>query len=258
MHWEQRCYRARPVRPTVEIAAPPFPRDLPWVNVAPLRMDKQIGRPVLVEFWDFCRPNSMRTLPYVREWHHRYEGAGLRVIGVHTSGFPPSASEEAVRAAVERLEIDWPVAIDVDHGVWEWYGNEGWPARYLWDQRGALAYYHYGEGAYEETERAIQELVGAEREPVAPVRPEDVPGAGLVPQGEDREGPWSGPYAAGGVWAVLDGAGTVTANGREIEIPGPGAYPLIEHDRHTEGELDLTVGDGVECLAVCFTPGVAG
>ena len=41
--------------PVDTIAAPPFPRDLPWVNVAPLRMDKQRGRPVLVEFWDFCR-----------------------------------------------------------------------------------------------------------------------------------------------------------------------------------------------------------
>jgi thiol-disulfide isomerase/thioredoxin len=250
-------YRARPVRPPVEIAAPPFPRELPWVNVAPLRMDQQIGRPVLVEFWDFCRPNSMRTLPYIREWHRRYEGDGLRVIGVHTSGFPPSASEEAVRAAVARLEIDWPVAIDVEYGVWQWYGNQGWPARYLWNQRGALFEYHHGEGAYDETERAIQELLGLERELVAPVRPEDAPGAALAAQTQDQEGAYSGPYAAGGVWAVLDGTGTVVANGREIDVPGPGAYPLVEHARHTEGELELAIGDGVTCLATCFTPGVA-
>jgi hypothetical protein len=70
------------------------------------------------------------------------------------------------------------------------------------------------------------------------------------------EGPYSGPYAAGGVWAVLDGAGTVVANGREIEVPGPGAYTLVEHDHHTESELDLVVGQGVTCLATCFTPGV--
>ena len=33
---------------------------------------------MLVEFWDFCRPNSMRTLPYVRAWHERYAEDGLR------------------------------------------------------------------------------------------------------------------------------------------------------------------------------------
>ena len=60
------------------ISAPPFPVDLPWVNVAPLRMDKQRGRPVLIEFWDFCRPSSLRTLPYARAWHERYAGDGLR------------------------------------------------------------------------------------------------------------------------------------------------------------------------------------
>ncbi len=37
-----------------------------WVNVASLRMDQQHGRPVLIEFWDFCRPNSLRTLSYMR------------------------------------------------------------------------------------------------------------------------------------------------------------------------------------------------
>ena len=52
--------------PEHAIPAPPFPRELTWVNVAPLRMDKQRGRPVLVEFWDFCRVNSLRTLPYLR------------------------------------------------------------------------------------------------------------------------------------------------------------------------------------------------
>jgi hypothetical protein len=245
------------LRPPVEIPAPAFPRDLPWVNVAPLRMDKQIGRPVLVEFWDACRANSMRTLPYVREWHRRYADAGLRVIGVHTAGFPPSEREEGVRAAAARLGIDWPVVVDVEAQVWRLYENQGWPARYLWDQRGHLFEYHYGEGAYDETERAIQELLDVDGEVVEPLRPEDAPGAELAPQSPDREGPWSGSYAAGGVWAVLDGTGTVRANGREIEVAGPGAYPLLEHERHTEGELALEVGEGATCWGVQFTPGVA-
>ena len=58
--------------PEHAIPRPPFPGKLTWVNVAPLRMDKQRGRPVLVEFWDFCRVNSLRTLPYLKAWHERY------------------------------------------------------------------------------------------------------------------------------------------------------------------------------------------
>jgi hypothetical protein len=246
------------VRPPVDhIAAPPFPANLPWVNVATLRMDQQLGRPVLIEFWDFCRPNSIRTLPYVKSWHERYQPAGLRVIGVHAAGFEPSRDPDAVKAAVARLGIVHPVVVDVGHEIWQLYGNLGWPARYLFDGDSRLADYHYGEGAYDETERAIQEQLGLDGgELVAPVRPEDVPGALLAVQSDDVEGPYSGPYEAGGVWAVLSGRGTVVANGRSVAVDDPGAYPLLEHEVHTRGELALDVGDGVTCHAVCFTPGI--
>lgn len=243
--------------PVADIAAPPFPAKLPWVNVATLRMDKQRGRPVLVEFWDFCRVNSLRTLPYLQAWHERYAEAGLRVISVHAPGFEASREEDAVRAAVERLGIEHPVLIDAEMKLWSLYGNEGWPARYLFDQHGMLFDVHLGEGGYAVTERAIQELLGIERDVVAPVRPEDDPDAMVVAQTPDQPGAWSGPYEAGGVWAVLEGRGEVVANGRTIAVDHPGAYPLVEHDRHTVGVLELDVSDGVTCHAVCFTPGLA-
>jgi thiol-disulfide isomerase/thioredoxin len=243
--------------PADTIPAPPFPAGLGWVNVATLRMDKQLGRPVLVEFWDFCRVNSLRTLPYIREWHRRYADDGLRVIGVHSPGFPPSQDDEAVREAVPRLEIEYAVALDGDFEVWKLYGNRGWPARYLWDARGMLVHYHYGDGAYEETERAIQSELGVEAEPLAPVRPEDEPGARLMAPSPDRPGAYSGPYEAGGVWAVLEGAGAMSVNGAQLEVAHTGCHQLIAHDRHTAGVLDLRVGDGVTCHAVCFTAGIA-
>jgi hypothetical protein len=179
------------------------------------------------------------------------------VIGVHTGGYACSRDESAVRAAVERLGIEHPVVVDSNLEVWDFYGNQGWPARYLWDQRGALFSYHYGEGAYDETESEIQELLGVERELVAPVRPEDVPGVLLRPQTPDQPGAYCGPYEAGSAWAVLEGRGEVVANGVPVPVDGPGCYPLIEHAEHTAGVLELTVGDGVVCHATCFTPGPA-
>lgn len=221
-------------------------------------MDQQRGRPVLIEFWDFCRPNSIRTLPYLRAWHARYGADGLRVIGVHSPGFEPSTDPDAVEAAVHRLGIEYPVVIDSEHQVWQEYENLGWPARYLFNQQGRLDYFHFGEGAYAETELEIQELLGVSREPLAPVRPEDAPGATLVPQSEDVAGPYSGPYEAGGVWGVFAGRGAVLVNGEAVAIDHPGAHELISHGGlHTEAVLELVVGDGVSCLAVCFTPGLS-
>ena len=241
-----------------EVFAPMFPVGLPWMNVAPLRMDQQVGRPVLVEFWDFCRVNSLRTLPYVKAWHARYAEAGLRVISVHTGGLPPARDEANVRAAVQRLGIEHPVVIDSRLEVWDLYGNEGWPGRYLWDSELKLFSMHYGEGAYAETELEIAGLLSlADAEPVAPVRPEDAPGLLLPAQTADQPGAYCGPYEAGGVWTVLEGRGAVIVNGREIAVAEPGAHPLLEHPHHTVGVLDLVIGEGLTCHATCFTPGVA-
>jgi thiol-disulfide isomerase/thioredoxin len=247
--------------PVDTIAAPLFGTKLPWVNVPGGQGAQasiiQRGRPMLVEFWDFCRPNSLRTLPYMRAWHERYAEHGLRTIGVHSPGFEPSRREQAVRDAVARLGVEYPVLIDSELEVWQEYENAGWPARYLFDGHARLFEYHYGEGAYAETELAIQELLGVEREPLQPLRPEDIPDAHLAPQTEDQPGAYSGPYEAGGVWAVLDGRGTVRVNGDAHEVAHPGAHPLIEHERHSAGVLELEIGPGLECYATCFTPGVA-
>ena len=244
--------------PVDHIAAPPFPAKLPWINVASLRMDQQLGRPVLIEFWDFCRANSIRTLPYMKAWHERYADRGLRVIGVHASGFEPSRDPDAVRAAVARLGVPYPVVVDTELEIWGFYGNLGWPARYLFNQDGKLFEQHYGEGAYEETELAIQELLGIDEPTVPPLRAEDAPGALLEPQSEEVEGPYEGSYRAGAVWAVLDGTGELTVNGRTLRVEGPGCYELIRHEHSTTAELQLEPGPGVRCYAVCFTPGLAG
>lgn len=243
--------------PEAEILAPAFPTPSRWVNVAMLRMDKEQGHPVLVEFWDFCRVNSLRTLPYLKAWHERYAEAGLRVVGIHASGFQASSQLDDIRAAVARLGIEYPVLIDAELKAAESYGIDGWPSRYLWDDSSRLFEVHIGEGGYVETELAIQELLGIEREPVPPVRPEDEPGLLLPPQTADQPGAWSGPYEAGGVWAVLSGDGSVRANGTEIVVRHPGCYQLVAHDHHETGVLELEVGDGVTCEAVCFTPGIA-
>ena len=243
--------------PTDTIPAPLFPPRLPWLNAKDPQATLKRGQPLLVEFWDFCRPNSIRTLPYMKAWHERYASAGLRIAAVHCPGFRLSRDEDELRAAVLRLGITYPVLIDTELELWREYENEGWPARYLFDGGARLFEYHFGEGGYADTELAIQQLVGVEQEPLAPVRPEDAPGALLSVPTRDTPGPYCGPYEAGGVWTILGGRGVVCANGRELAVDHTGAYPLFEHERHTAGTLELEIGDGVICEATCFTPGLA-
>ena len=108
-----------------------------------------------------------------------------------------------------------------------------------------------------ETEREIQRLCSVDGPSMKPLRPEDAPEAVVTPQSEDVAGPYSGPYEAGAVWAVLEGQGAVTVNGRSVAVEGPGCYELVSHRRSTRGRLDLGLSGGVYCHAVCFAPGLA-
>ncbi|MDQ3631857.1 MAG: DipZ protein [Actinomycetota bacterium] len=241
--------------PSDSIAAPPLPV-LEWVNVAMLRMDQQVGRPVLVEFWDFCRINSLRTLPYVKAWHARYAEFGLRVIGLHAGAYPPSSDPTEVREAVARLGVEYAVGLDAEFRAWKQFDVPGWPARYLFDPRLRLFEYHHGEGGYAETERAIGELLGVDVEPVPALRPEDAPGVLLVEPTRERPGAYSGLYGAGGVHAVLSGSGELRVGSERIAVEHAGVVTLVEHPVHTEALLELEAGPGVEVHATQFTPGL--
>jgi thiol-disulfide isomerase/thioredoxin len=135
-----------------------------WLNSEPLTAAGLHGRVVLVDFWTYSCVNWLRTLPYVRAWHERYGDRGLVVVGVHAPEFGFEHDLDNVRRAAGELDVRYPVVIDNDFTIWRSFENRYWPAVYLLDGDGRLRFHHFGEEAYEETERAIQELLGVDEE----------------------------------------------------------------------------------------------
>jgi thiol-disulfide isomerase/thioredoxin len=131
-----------------------------WLNTdAPLRLADLRGQVVLLEMWTFDCINCRNVLPALRGWHEGYGEQGLVIIGNHYPEFSHEADLDNLKAAVERLEIDYPVAQDNDGATWRAYGNRFWPTLYLIDKQGHIRYRHIGEGRYAETEAAIQALL---------------------------------------------------------------------------------------------------
>ena len=137
-----------------------------WLNSKPLTADALRGRVVAVDFWTYSCVNWLRTLPYVRAWQERYRDRGLVVVGVHAPEFGFEHDLDNVRRAVSELGVGYPVVIDNDFDIWQAFANRYWPALYLVDGDGRLRFEHFGEGAYEESERAIQQLLGVDEETV--------------------------------------------------------------------------------------------
>jgi thiol-disulfide isomerase/thioredoxin len=138
-----------------------------WLNSPPLTTEELRGKVVLVDFWTYTCINWLRTLAYVRAWHERYAAQGLVVVGVHTPEFPFERDEDNVRRAVAAMDVAYPVALDPDYAVWEAFANHYWPAAYLADAEGMIRHHHFGEGGYDEQERAIQQLLGVDDELVS-------------------------------------------------------------------------------------------
>ena len=133
-----------------------------WLNSEPLTVDGLRGSAVLVDVWTYSCVNWLRTLPYVRAWHERYRDRGLVVVGVHAPEFGFEHDLGNVRRALAALDVGYPVVIDNDFAIWRSFDNHYWPAVYLFDGEGRVRFQHFGEEAYEETERAIQQLLGVD------------------------------------------------------------------------------------------------
>jgi len=145
---------------------PSFAGATEWLNSEPLGTAELRGRVVLVNFWTWTCINWLRQEPYVRAWFEAYRDDGLIVIGVHTPEFSFEHDIDGVRRATTERAIDYPVVVDNDYEVWTAFANHYWPALYFADREGVIRDHHFGEGRYEKLERAIQQLLGIEREPV--------------------------------------------------------------------------------------------
>ncbi|MFI5210546.1 MAG: cytochrome c biogenesis protein DipZ [Gemmatimonadales bacterium] len=130
-----------------------------WINSPPLTTQGLRGKVVLVDFWTYSCINCLRAIPYVEAWAEKYRDDGLVVIGVHTPEFAFEKDTANVARAVADLKLSYPVAIDSKYTIWNAFRNQYWPAHYLVDAKGVIREHHFGEGGYDESEEAIQQLL---------------------------------------------------------------------------------------------------
>ena len=131
-----------------------------WFNSTPLTMAELKGKVVLVDFWTYSCINCIRTLPFIKRYWATYKDTGKFVLlGVHAPEFVFERSPESVQEAIERHGLTYPIAQDNRFQTWSAFANHYWPAKYLIDAEGYIRYTHFGEGDYDETDRAIRSLL---------------------------------------------------------------------------------------------------
>ncbi len=127
---------------------------------SPLTLGELVGKKViLIDFVTYSCINCQRTFPYLNEWYAAYKDQGLEIVGIHTPEFAFEKDIQNVRDAARKFGLKFPLVLDNDYATWNAWGNRYWPRKYLIDINGNVVYDHIGEGAYDETEAKIIELL---------------------------------------------------------------------------------------------------
>jgi thiol-disulfide isomerase/thioredoxin len=131
-----------------------------YLNTTPEELQIEMeGKVILYDIWTYSCINCIRTLPYITAWDDKYSDQGLLIIGIHSPEFEFEKDPYNVEMAIEKHGIAYPVVMDNDMETWKAFENRYWPRKYIADHEGYLRYDHIGEGAYQESEKVIQQLL---------------------------------------------------------------------------------------------------
>jgi thiol-disulfide isomerase/thioredoxin len=125
--------------------------DGPEVSLADLR-----GNPSIVNFWaTWCAP-CVREMPEFKQAADDF-GDSVTILGVDVEDAPPNAEP-----FVERLGIDYPLAIDPQRELYNAVGNFGMPTTLFVDPDGVVQYRHTGPLDAEQLREFAAEHLGVE------------------------------------------------------------------------------------------------
>jgi cytochrome c biogenesis protein CcdA/thiol-disulfide isomerase/thioredoxin len=143
----------------VEYPAPELVATGDWFNSPALKLSELRGKVVLIDFWTYSCINCIRTLPTLQKWQDTYKDQGLVIIGAHAPEFAFEKVSKNVAEAINDKKLTYPIFQDNDFKTWQAYKNQYWPATYLINKDGNVVRAHFGEGEYDQTEKAIRDLL---------------------------------------------------------------------------------------------------
>ena len=184
-------------------------------------MDQQRGRPVLIEFWDFCRVNSLPRCPTSRPGTSATRRTGCGSSRCTPRGSPGRGSRP-VREAVERLGIEHPVLSTPSSSSGpSTRTGAGRPATCISPRISSTS-----TSARAPTRRPSWPSASCwagDVATLAPVRPEDAPEALIVVPTPDHQGRTRAPTRPAGSGRCSPARGQVTASTAatiDVEFPG--------------------------------------
>lgn len=109
-----------------------------WYNSAPLSLGSMQGQNVLLFFWNYSSPASLRLLPLIKDWNTIYAELGLICIGVHSPEFSFGAEPKNVQDFLKKNSVEFPIVADNDRLIAGAYRISRFPTLVLISSNGNI------------------------------------------------------------------------------------------------------------------------
>lgn len=130
-----------------------------WLNSKSIKLADLKGKTVLIKFWTFMCSWCQQDLPGIMALEKKYKDRGLVVIGIHSPESTFEKDIEALKKQMGVLKVDFPVLTDNEKQNRKAYKVENWPAYYLINRGGNIAFHILGPGVEDQLENKIKELL---------------------------------------------------------------------------------------------------
>lgn len=113
--------------------------EMPTLDGETVQLSDFEGQVVVVNFWaTWCGP-CVVEMPELQAFYEEYESQGVEMLGINL-GESPEIAEEFI---VER-DITYPIILDQDGNIADFYALRGQPTTVVFDQNGEIVYTHTG------------------------------------------------------------------------------------------------------------------
>lgn len=112
------------------------------------------GEAVLIDFWaSWCGPCTLQA-PIVDRVGKKYEGRGLRVVGINVDD-----TEEVARVHTRKLGVSYPILLDADSDAQRAYGVSRLPSLVVIDKDGKVSSFTSGVVDEDALDRMVREAM---------------------------------------------------------------------------------------------------
>ena len=111
-----------------------------WINTAPISLEDQKGKVIMLAFWAYTDIFCLRSIPIERKLFKKYEQYGFTVISIHCAEYEFAKDVSNVKKAIAKYKLDFPAAVDKENRTWQTYGNMYIPKHVLIDSTGMIRY----------------------------------------------------------------------------------------------------------------------